>query len=217
MGNVDSLHFKKLLPGRWCSAMSHAKPEFMYFDLGNVLLYFDHGLAMRSMSKLAGVDPKRMHAIIMDSDLQIQYETGLISGEQFIDAIASELGKPLNTTAMLEAAADMFIPNHQILPVLEHVQKLDIPIGLLSNTCEAHWNWILQQRYPQVLERFHPVVLSFEAKSMKPDAEIYRIATEQAGRDPETIFFVDDRHDNVEGAQRAGWRAERARPDGGNN
>ena len=31
------------------------RPEFVYFDLGNVLLYFDHGIAARSMAKLIGV------------------------------------------------------------------------------------------------------------------------------------------------------------------
>lgn len=31
------------------------RPRFFYFDLGNVLLYFDHSLAMRKMAKIAGV------------------------------------------------------------------------------------------------------------------------------------------------------------------
>jgi putative hydrolase of the HAD superfamily len=185
-----------------------AKPEFMYFDLGNVLLYFDHSLAMRSMAKIANVDPQRMHAVIMQSDLQIEYETGLITGEQFIDRIAQSLDRTLDTNEMLQAAADMFVPNAQILPVLHHVKSLGIPIGLLSNTCEAHWNWILHMKYPQVVDWFVPVILSFEAKSMKPDSQIYRIAAEQAGREPSKIFFTDDRHDNVEGARREGWMAE---------
>ena len=185
-----------------------AKPEFMYFDLGNVLLYFDHSLAMRSMAKIANVDPQRMHAVIMQSDLQIEYETGLITGEEFIDRIAQSLDRSLDTNEMLQAAADMFVPNAQILPVLHHVKSLGIPIGLLSNTCEAHWNWILHMKYPQVVDWFVPVILSFEAKSMKPDSQIYRIAAERAGREPSKIFFTDDRHDNVEGARREGWMAE---------
>jgi FMN phosphatase YigB (HAD superfamily) len=185
-----------------------AKPEFMYFDLGNVLLYFDHSLAMRSMAKIANVDPQRMHAVIMQSDLQIEYETGLITGEEFIDRIAQSLDRSLDTNEMLQAAADMFVPNAQILPVLHHVKSLGIPIGLLSNTCEAHWNWILHMEYPQVVDWFVPVILSFEAKSMKPDSQIYRIAAERAGREPSKIFFTDDRHDNVEGARREGWMAE---------
>ncbi len=184
------------------------RPEFFYFDLGNVLLYFDHDLAFRSMARIAGIAPQRMRQVVMDTDLQIQYETGLISGEQFVDAIAQSLGRSLDTREMLRAAADMFIPNHQVLPVLERVAGLGIPIGLLSNTCEAHWQWILEQQYPQVADRFEPVILSFEVQSMKPDPLIYQVATEKAGCDPAAIFFTDDRLDNVEAARRAGWQAE---------
>lgn len=184
------------------------RPEFMYFDLGNVLLFFDHGLAMRSMAKIAGVDPDRMRAVVMDSNLQIEYETGSITGETFVEQISHSIGKPLNVREMLIAAADMFIPNLQMLPVLEHVKKKNIPIGLLSNTCQAHWEWILERRYPSVVDHFGPVVLSYEAKSMKPDPHIYRVAEAHAGCDPGKIFFVDDRHDNVDGARKAGWIAE---------
>lgn len=184
------------------------RPDFMYFDLGNVLLFFDHGLAMRSMAKIAGVAPERMRAVVMDSPLQIQYETGLITGEEFIERIAGSLGISLDTREMLQAAADMFIPNHQIVPVLEHVKRAGIPIGLLSNTCQAHWEWILEQRYASVVDHFGPIILSYEAKSMKPDSHIYRVAESHAGCPPEKIFFVDDRHDNIEGARKAGWMAE---------
>jgi glucose-1-phosphatase len=181
------------------------RPEFIYFDLGNVLLYFDHGLALRSMAKIAGVDPARLREVIMDSELQNEYETGWISGEEFIDRIAKTLDRPLDSKEMLQAAADMFVPNATILPVLEYVERLGIPAGILSNTCEAHWNWILHMRYPQVVDRFSPVILSYEVNSMKPDEGIYRVATERAGRDPSQIFFTDDRQENIEAAKKFGW------------
>lgn len=187
--------------------MSTRRPEFMYFDLGNVLLFFDHALALRAMAKVAGVDPERMRQVVWDDDLQNRYETGLISGQEFVDTIARALDRKLDTGEMLQAAADMFVPNHGILPVLDEVNRLGIPIGLLSNTCEAHWKWILELRYPQVVGRFDPVILSFEAKSMKPDPLIYEVATRAAKRDPGDIFFTDDRHENVDAARVAGWQA----------
>ncbi|XZE32200.1 HAD family hydrolase [Pirellulaceae bacterium SH501] len=184
------------------------RPHFFYFDLGNVLLYFDHDLAFRRMAKIAGVSPKQMRAAVMDSELQIAYETGHISGSEFVDRIAQHLDKRLDVEPILEAAADMFIANTHILPVLERVKELRIPMGLLSNTCEAHWQWILQQRYPQVVDWFSPVILSFEAKSMKPDKGIYEQAEERAGVAPEHIFFTDDRADNIEAASKRGWQTQ---------
>lgn len=184
------------------------RPHFFYFDLGNVLLYFDHDLAFRRMAKIAGVSPKQMRTAVMDTELQIAYETGHISGSEFVDRIAQHLDKRLDVEPILEAAADMFIANTHILPVLERVKELRIPMGLLSNTCEAHWQWILQQRYPQVVDWFSPVILSFEAKSMKPDKGIYEQAEEGAGVAPEHIFFTDDRADNIEAASKRGWQTQ---------
>lgn len=184
------------------------RPQFFYFDLGNVLLYFDHDLAFRRMAKIAGVSPKQMRTAVMDTELQIAYETGHISGSEFVDRIAQHLDKTLSVEPILEAAADMFIANTHILPVLERVKKLRIPMGLLSNTCEAHWQWILQQRYPQVVDWFSPVILSFEAKSMKPDHGIYEQAEQRAGVAPEHIFFTDDRADNIEAASSRGWQTQ---------
>jgi glucose-1-phosphatase len=184
------------------------RPQFVYFDLGNVLLYFDHNLAIRKMAKVAGVATPEMRSIVLDGTLQTEYETGLISGVQFVARIADCIGKELDTSDMLEAAADMFVPNPHIIPVLEEIRKLGIPMGLLSNTCEAHWNWIGELGYPQVQGWFVPVILSYEVKSMKPDAHIYSEAQRQSGHESSGIFFTDDRIENVEAASKAGWRAE---------
>ncbi len=184
------------------------RPQFVYLDLGNVLLYFDHGLAVRSMARIANVHPDRLREVVFDGDLQIRYETGLISSEEFIDQISQKLDKPLNTNAMILAAADIFIPNAQMLPVLQSLRRTGIPLGLLSNTCDAHWKWIVELQYPQVTDWFSKTILSFEVGCMKPHPDIYRIATEIAACAPDKIFFADDREDNVQGAREAGWQAE---------
>ncbi len=184
------------------------RPDFVYFDLGNVLLYFDHRLAARKMAKVAGVTAEQMHAIVFEAKLQIEYETGLISGVQYVSRIADSIGRELDVADMLQAAADIFIPNPHILSILEEIRDLGIPMGLLSNTCEAHWSWITETGYPQVDGWFSPIVLSYEVKSMKPDSHIYNEAQRLAGPEASRIFFTDDRLENVEAARRAGWMAE---------
>ena len=184
------------------------RPDFVYFDLGNVLLYFDHSLAMRKMAKVAGVSTEQMRSIVFDGALQVEYETGWISGVEFVSRISDSIGRDLDVKEMLQAAADMFIPNAHILPVLEKIRGLGIPMGLLSNTCEAHWSWISERAYPQVQGWFTPVILSYEVRSMKPDAHIYQEAQRLSGHDAPGIFFTDDRAENVEAAKNAGWMAE---------
>jgi len=184
------------------------RPDFVYFDLGNVLLYFDHGLATRRMAKLAGVTTEQMRSFVFEGPLQNEYETGLISGVQFVSRISDSIGRELDVAEMLQAAADMFIPNSHILSILSEIRDLGIPMGLLSNTCEAHWVWISELGYPQVTGWFSPIILSYEVKSMKPDPHIYNEAQRLAGHRASGIFFTDDRVENVEAARKAGWTAE---------
>jgi len=184
------------------------RPDFFYFDLGNVLLYFDLNLSMRKMAKVAGISAAQMHSIVLDTPLQIEYETGRINCVCFVQRISVAIGRELDVSDMLQAAADMFVPNPHILPVLERVKALGIPMGVLSNTCKAHWNWINELAYPQVIGWFDPIILSYEVNSMKPDSHIYSQAQQLCQVSPEKIFFTDDRADNVAAAVGAGWQAE---------
>jgi glucose-1-phosphatase len=182
------------------------RPEFVYFDLGNVLCFFDHELSARQMAEVALCDPMTIRQLVFESDLEHRYETGLIGGEEFVDELAEKLGCSISVGRMLEAASAIFRPNLEILPVLHAIRGLGIPMGLLSNTNQAHWQWIVRQQYPVVEGWFDPIVLSFEVKSMKPDRSIYDVATRKAGVAADRIFFTDDRHDNIEGAKAASWQ-----------
>ncbi len=182
------------------------RPDFVYFDLGNVLCFFDNHLSARQMAEVAGSDPATIRRLVFESDLEHRFETGLISGEEFVAEIAAGLERSLSTVDMLEAASAMFQPNLEIFPVLEAIRKMGIPMGLLSNTNQAHWDWICKQNYSVVNGWFDPIILSFEVKAMKPAPTIYDVATQRASFPADRIFFTDDRLDNIEGAKAASWQ-----------
>ena len=52
--------------------------EFIYFDLGNVLISFDHSRACQQIAELTGISPRRAEQILFDSGVQNQYERGEI-------------------------------------------------------------------------------------------------------------------------------------------
>ncbi len=182
------------------------RPGFVYFDLGNVLCFFDHEVSVRQMAEVAGCDSTTIRQLVFESDLENRYESGLITGEEFVAEMAEKLGCSFAVDQMLEAASAIFRPNLDLLPVLKAVRDSGIPMGLLSNTNPAHWQWIVRQNYPVVNGWFDPIVLSYEVKSMKPARTIYDYATRQAGVPAERIFFTDDRVDNIEGAKAAFWQ-----------
>jgi FMN phosphatase YigB (HAD superfamily) len=77
-------------------------------------------------------------------------------------------------------------------------------LGLLSNICELHWNYVSDGRFGLLRETFETVALSYQLKAMKPDAKIYLKAAELAGVAPQEIFYVDDIAGHVEGARAVG-------------
>ena len=55
----------------------------VYFDLGNVLLYFDHQIACRQMAEVAGMTADQVRKVLLDGELLFRYEDGTHSREAF--------------------------------------------------------------------------------------------------------------------------------------
>lgn len=181
--------------------------EFVYFDLGNVLVDFDPARGCENVSRWAGVSAAAVQRAVWDSGLEERYERGELSCEQFAAAVCRQLSIDAQPGDLLDLVSDMFTPSRTILPVIQSLQQSGLPLGILSNTCHAHWDWIRRRRWPVASEWFQVAVLSYEIGCMKPAAEIYEAAAARAGVPPQSIFFTDDRVENVEAAGRAGWQA----------
>ena len=182
-------------------------PEFIYFDLGKVLLEFSHDRMCAQMGELVGLDAEAAHEIVFCSQIGDRYETGEIDDAQFCELFFEQAGKSCDPKQLLEAAGDIFSMIREMLPLVAALATCGIPIGILSNTCPVHWNHVTDGRFAFLPAMFQKTVLSYEVGARKPLLEIYKIAAEVAGVEPAKIFFVDDREDNVEGAIAAGFDA----------
>jgi len=184
--------------------------RFVYFDLGNVLATFDVDRACRNVSHRWGVDPAAVRLAIWDSGLQDRFEHGEISAEQFADLIRRSLFLDRNsapTEELLDRLCDMFDPVEEMISLVDDVRQSGMRLGILSNTCEAHWHWLLRAEYAALRGRFDQVILSFEHGIMKPHVSLYQIATDRSGESAHSILFFDDRLDNIAAARASGWQA----------
>ena len=181
--------------------------KFVYFDLGNVLVHFDHDIAVGNVAQLARRNAALVRQALFTSGLQDQFETGLISSAQFAQTALQSLECELQCEVLLDAISAIFKPNDNMLAILQQLKQLGVPMAVLSNTCEPHWQWILQQNWPVMQGWFDYSILSYEARSMKPDSGIYDVSERRSGRRPEQLFFTDDRADNVAAARARGWTA----------
>lgn len=184
--------------------------EFVFFDLGNILLSFDPNLACDNVARRFAVTIESARQAIYDSGLQHQFERGQLTGQAFAQQVRDALGRSkdqMPTAELLDAVSDMFMPVDSMPEVLQAVRDARLPVGLLSNTCHAHWDWIRRQRYPATEFRFDVTILSYEVGAMKPDVAIYEAAEQACGVPLDRILFLDDRAENVAGAAQRKWRA----------
>ena len=92
-------------------------PAFFYFDLGNVLLFFDHQRGCRQMGEVAGVDPRQVWKVLYDGGLNDEYESGRVTSRQVYDKFCQQTGSTPNYDDLMRAAGDIFEVNAGIKPI----------------------------------------------------------------------------------------------------
>jgi FMN phosphatase YigB (HAD superfamily) len=182
------------------------QPKFLYFDLGKVLIDFSIQRMYNQMAAVAGVDAAAVQDALVAGGLQEQYESGRISTPQFHELFCLRTGSRVDGDALWPAVNDIFALNLSIVPVVTQLAQAGYRLGILSNTCECHWEYCLR-RWRIIADDFCVHVLSFRIGECKPKAAIFRAAAELAGCRPEEIFYVDDLAGHVAGAQAIGFDA----------
>lgn len=180
--------------------MVRPSPKVLFFDLGNVLLFFDHELACRQMAEVAGIDASAVRRAVFESGLQHAYECGRVSTREFFEAFCNATQTRPDYAALCHAAAAIFELNAGIKPLVAQLVAAGYRLALLSNTCEVHWEYVSSGRYGSLFDAFSPQVLSYRLGLAKPQPEIYKAALELARVSPSEAFFTDDRPENVAAA-----------------
>lgn len=137
-------------------------------------------------------------------------EEGSISAGQFRDALRPSL-RPGTTDREIDEAFGRFlvgIPPYR-LDQLESLRR-NYKVYLLSNTNPIMWadgiSANFRRRGHDVDHYFDGIVRSYEAKCMKPDAEIFRICCQRFGIIPGETLFLDDSQANLDAAAALGFR-----------
>lgn len=182
------------------------QPKFLYFDLGKVLVDYSVEQMLQQIGGVAGITTEEARAAVFDGGLMRQHETGRLSRREFYEAFCASIGRRPDFNALTTAVAAIFTLKVPMLPVVAQLRQAGHAMGILSNTCETHWQDRCDQ-YRIVAEGFAVYALSFRIGALKPDAAIFLAAAELAGHRPEDIFFVDDIAGHVAGARAAGFDA----------
>ncbi|MGB2960568.1 MAG: HAD family phosphatase [Bacteroidota bacterium] len=179
--------------------------EVVIFDFGNVLCTFDVDIFVQDIARRAGTPPDHLVlALKRATPLVVQYETGLISTDQFFEQISHHAGITLSRTDFRDAYCSIFDPIPETLKLVKRLEPR-YRLGLLSNTNQWHYACAIQP--VEVFPLFEAVSLSFEVKAMKPAEPMYHDMLAKLQVPAERCVYIDDVRDNVETGLGIGMRA----------
>jgi glucose-1-phosphatase len=177
------------------------------FDLGKVLIDFDHRIATEKLSPMTRMSPEEMYNLFFDSKLTKLFEEGKIEPETFYGKVKRILRLKLRYEQFIPIWDQIFFitENNQEVYALAKKLKESYTVSLLSNINVLHLAYI-REHYP-IFDAFHHVFASCELGFMKPDPRIYSLVLKTLGAKPGEVFYTDDRIELIEQARIMGIRA----------
>ena len=175
------------------------------FDIGNVLVTVDL-VKFRNSIINEGVDEKKfdkfMHSKIFRKAI-IDYETGRINTNEFVDFCLIRCGNKLNKKSFIKHFNGMLIRRPQMERFVKNLSKNDdYKLLLLSNTNPLHWkDW--KENSPFVAY-FDNHAISYKVGLYKPDIRFYKHVLKKYNFNPAETLYIDDREDNCNAAESLG-------------
>lgn len=142
---------------------------------------FSHARAVRQLAALTGHPENRVQQLLFESGLQARYERGELDTPSCCRLIRGKLGCDASDGEIGRAISEIFWPLPDMIPVVAACVASGMPFGVLSNTCEAHWNQVTAHTLTWLERRAAHCVLSFRERTAKPDPAIYQRAARLAG------------------------------------
>lgn len=186
--------------------MGDNRIKAVIFDLGNVLIDFDHMIAAKEISGFTDYGPHEIFNLFFDSGLTGLFEEGKITALNFFFEVKKKLNLRMDYAKFSHIWNDIFFLTDKNKGVynLAKTLKCSYKVALLSNINILHWEY-LKKRFP-IFDSFHPIITSFEAGLRKPDPLIYKKSLDLLQAAPENTFYTDDRAEFIERAATLGIR-----------
>lgn len=175
--------------------------EFVYFDIGNVLLLFNGGL-----QKLAKKHNKQYEDF---KKIFIKYDDlvcrGRMTPQDLWNKYKQELTIDEEIIDFAKYWSDNFVLIRETFDLIDKIRESNIKVGLLSNIYTGVFDKLVKKDFFPVND-WDTKIFSCDVGFVKPEANIYKIAEIAAGVDPNKILFVDDKQDFLTPAQDLGWQ-----------
>ncbi|MEI7616737.1 MAG: HAD family phosphatase [Actinomycetota bacterium] len=181
--------------------MNRKEIKLVIFDIGRVILDFDHMITCNKLAKYSKKDADYIYDFIFNSEALKEYEKGKINSLEMFNIVSLELGLGITYEKFREIWRDIFYLKEGIEKLIHRVKNF-AAIAVLSNTDEIHFDFIREK--VEIIKDFDWLFLSYEAGCRKPEKEIFEYAINKTGISPGEIIFIDDISEFVYAANQAG-------------
>lgn len=173
------------------------------FDLGNVLIDFDHKIAAQRISKFTDKAANEIFELFFDSELTALFEEGKLSPSEFFSRVKEMLNLRLGYDEFVPIWDGIFFFTEKNLAVYNLARKLKnrYKMVLLSNINILHLEYV-KQTFP-ILNAFQ-IITSCALGLRKPENQIYHKALDILKVSPDKCFYTDDRPELIESARGLG-------------
>ena len=179
-------------------------PSIVVFDLGKVLVDFDYSIAGRRIAARSDMSPAAVQQYLDHSPLLYRYETGLMTRHEFFEEVRQATGFRGSLAEFGSFFADIFTEMPAMTALHAALKRQGIPTYIFSNTNDLAIEHI-RRNFP-FFASFDGYILSYEVRSMKPDARIYEALEAMTGKRGAEILYLDDRPENVDAGAARGWQ-----------
>ena len=183
------------------------KIKAIIFDLGNVLIGFDHRIGVKRILKHTPKSTQEIYDLFFDSAFTREFEKGGISCLEFFAKVKDSLELRIGYAEFLPIWNEIFFAKPEMEEFAASLNS-GRRLVLLSNVNQLHYEY-LTAAFPRAFSLFSPdkIIPSFRTGFMKPDREIYELALSSAGVLAQEAVYVDDRLDLIEAASGYGIRS----------
>jgi putative hydrolase of the HAD superfamily len=171
-----------------------------WFDLGNVLLFFDFTPAYRYLARSSPLGVREIRSYFHRRPrLEADVDEGRIGARQLHRKLVRDLRlEGVSYPRFRRTWNAIFKANPPVIRLLRRLRAKGYRLILISNTNRLHYDYV-SRKYP-FLRLFHRHVLSFRTGVRKPKRRIYREALRHSRAEPRQIVYIDDRRDLVDRA-----------------
>ena len=179
--------------------------KLIIFDIGGVLEDFRESMYVTYICKKLDIDGEKFQKS-MEKRLALA-ESGKITCKQMLSDIATEFGVSVKRLEWSSSLRRLAKRNDNVITLLNRLSRR-YRIVLLTNISRSRYASTLNAKLLDGVRR-ERVFASCYLKMAKPDARIYRYVLEHTGVAAADAVFIDDRIENVDGAEAVGMTALR--------